>query len=56
MSTDSTYEAVFAHAGPWTEDDYLTLPDMPARVELVDGALLRDPAVVARAPAADLPR
>jgi Uma2 family endonuclease len=43
MSGDRVYEAVFAHAGPWTEDDYFALPDMPARVELVDGALLVTP-------------
>ena len=40
MSTEATFEAVFAHLGPWTEDDYFALPDVPARVELVDGALL----------------
>ena len=37
MSGDAVFEAVFAHAGPWTEDDYFALPDVPARVELVDG-------------------
>ena len=43
MPTDAVYEAVFAHAGPWTEDDYFALPDVSARVELVDGALLVTP-------------
>lgn len=29
----------YAHRGPWTEEDWLALPDDP-RVELVDGALV----------------
>lgn len=38
------YQAVFHHLGAWTEDDYLDLsPELPGRVELVDGALLVSP-------------
>jgi Uma2 family endonuclease len=40
MSTDAVFEAVFAHAGPWTEDDWLAIPDTPARIELVSGVLV----------------
>jgi Uma2 family endonuclease len=43
MSVDTVYEQVFAHPGPWTEDDYFALPEMPAKVELVDGALVVNP-------------
>jgi Uma2 family endonuclease len=43
MSVETEYSAVFAHEGPWTEDDYFALPDMLSRVELVDGALLVTP-------------
>ena len=43
MSVDALYEAVFAHPGPWTEDDYFALPEMPTKVELVDGVLVVNP-------------
>ncbi len=42
MSTD-TFDAVFSRLEPWTEADYLELPDLPGRVELVDGSLLVNP-------------
>ncbi len=40
MSTDALFEAVFAHPGPWTEDEYLAIPDTPARIELASGVLV----------------
>ena len=37
---EALYEAVFAHPGPWTEDEYFDLPEIPTKVELVDGVLV----------------
>ena len=37
---EALYEAVFAHPGTWTEDEYFALPEMPTKVELVDGVLV----------------
>jgi Uma2 family endonuclease len=39
-AAEALYEAVFAHPGPWTEDEYFALPEMPTKVELVDGVLV----------------
>jgi Uma2 family endonuclease len=36
---DSLFSAVFAHPGPWSEEDYLALPEVPARIELLGGVL-----------------
>lgn len=34
---------VLAHEGPWTEQDYLALPEDNRRIELLDGGLLMSP-------------
>jgi hypothetical protein len=40
---EALYEAVFAHPGPGTEDEYFALPEMPTKVELMDGVLVVKP-------------
>lgn len=37
------YADMLGHAGPWTELDYLSLPEDGLRIELLDGALLVNP-------------
>ncbi|MFP5348040.1 MAG: Uma2 family endonuclease [Actinomycetes bacterium] len=46
---EASVEASFwSHEGPWTEADYLSLPDEWRRVELLDGALLVNPSPTTR--------
>lgn len=39
----SAYAEGFEHGGPWTEADYMALPEDGRRIELVDGALVVSP-------------
>lgn len=43
MSVQPIDEAFAGHAGPWTENDWLALPESMGRVELLDGSLLVSP-------------
>lgn len=43
MSAESLSDTLLQHAGPWTEDEFLALPEGLGRVELLDGALLMSP-------------
>jgi Uma2 family endonuclease len=44
MTADAHADTLVGHAGPWTEADYLALPESRSRIELLDGALLVSPA------------
>jgi hypothetical protein len=40
---ENALAAALTHEGPWTERDYLTLPEDNRRIELLDGGLLMSP-------------
>lgn len=44
MTAEAIADTLVSHAGPWTEQDYLALPESRSRIELLDGALLVSPA------------
>jgi Uma2 family endonuclease len=44
MTVEAVGDTLVGHAGPWTEQDYLALPESRSRIELLDGTLLVSPA------------
>jgi Uma2 family endonuclease len=44
MTAEAVGDTLAGHAGPWTERDYLALPESRSRIELLDGTLLVSPA------------
>jgi Uma2 family endonuclease len=44
MTAEAVDDTLVDHAGPWTELDYLALPESRSRIELLDGTLLVSPA------------
>jgi len=44
MAAEAVSDTLVGHVGPWTEQDYLALPESRSRIELLDGTLLVSPA------------